>query len=694
MKKTLVFLLIAAAAALVTFLLYRQPVSFVHHVELKLKDARFRIRGPVTPPAAVVVVAIDNKSIKEIGRWPWSREIVARLIDNLATYGAKVTALDIVFSEPQGEAPDRALARAIASAGNVVLGYFFRNEKHPLSERAVEQVGEARVKLLRIDEGVNSVPLTEFTSMDPNIPLLGEGALDFGFFNAMPDSDGLFRKTPLLLLYNGDIYPSLALKALRRYLGSEIIVDVAGFGIRGVAIGERNIPSDEHGELSLNFYGPSGAFPTISAVDIIKKRLPAGALKEKLVFVGATEIGIYDLRATPFDNVLPGVELHATMAGNTLEQRFLKRDSRIMALEIFAIFFLPIALALLLTRVSSTLAGFALSLLTGGLFLAGNYVLFSAYLFDMSVIYPLFGIALTSIGSETYRNLVVERKGRYLKKAFSNYVSAELVANIMKHPDALKLGGEKREVSILFSDIRGFTAFSERLSPEELVKLLNEYLSPMTRIVMEERGTLDKYIGDAIMALYNAPLDVDEHPTHACRTAARMIARLAELNAGFTRREMLNIEVGIGINTGDAIVGNMGADIRFDYTAIGDNVNLASRLEGLNKYYGTHILVSETTRRRVHDDSMRFREIDIVRVKGKQQPIAIYELMTGQVDFKGEFEKGLKLYRKREFDQALALFSSLSDNDPPSRLYAERCREFLAAPPPVEWDGVFTARSK
>lgn len=695
MGKYLVFILIGLIGAVIGFATYRQAPAFLRDVDARLKDARFRARGAIHPDPRVVVVAIDNKSIKEIGRWPWPREVMGRLLEKIAADGARVTALDIVFSEPESTRQDRALADGAGRAGNVIMGYFFRNERQHIPPAALEQVASSRVKALKVDAGVTSVPLLEFPSLDANIPRIGRGALDFGFFNALSDPDGMFRRAPLLVLYDGDVYPSLALKALAHYTGNEAVVGVAPFGIRTLSLGRRTIPVNEHGELALDFYGPAGSFPLIPAVDILDGRLPPGALKNKLVFIGVTEIGVYDLRATPFDPALPGVELHATVAANTLEGRFLIRDDRTVALEIAAVIILPLLLGLLLGFAPTTLSGFGCAAAVAGGYLGLNYLAFTRFHLDMSVLYPLLPVALTSVTGEGYRNLVVERKGRYMKKAFSNYVSAELVAKIMKHPDALTLGGEKREITVLFSDIRGFTTLAESLPPEELVKLLNEYLSPMTRIVLEERGTLDKYVGDAIMAIYNAPLDVAGHPGHACRTAQRMIEGLEEINRGFEARGGKRIDIGIGINTGEAVVGNMGADIRFDYTAIGDNVNLASRLEGLTKVYGARVIVSESTRTLAPPDLV-FREIDLVRVKGKLTPVPIYELMTERFECKSPFEEGLTLYRAGEFDRARQAFAAILGkwDDGPARLYLDRCAAFLAAPPPAGWDGVFVAETK
>jgi len=697
MNKRLFFVLFGLIAAICSFLLYKQAHPSLQQLDFRMKDARFRIRGPVKPDKDVVVVAIDHKSIKELGRWPWSREVTAKLVESLGSwYGTKVTALDIVFSEPQNEQADQALAASIKKAGNVVLGYFFRDEKNEPPAEALAQLERAKLKLIKVSDGVQNIPIPEFTSLDLNIPTVGGKALDFGFFNARPDSDGLYRRSILLLLYNGDIYPSLAMKALRHYLGSEIMLDVKQWGVDSLQIGSLRVPAREDGTMVLNFYGPTGTFTTVSAADVISRRLPRESLKGKIAFVGATEIGIYDLRPTPFDATLPGIEIHATMAANALENRFLRYDSITQEMEIACILLLPILLGCFLALAPGTFAGLGVLTLVTAAFGVFNYLMFSSALRDMTLIYPFFGIALTYLGSEAWRNLVVERKGRQLKKAFSSYVSPDLVKQIEKDPDKLVLGGEQRELTILFSDIRGFTTVSESLTPPELVRLLNEYLSPMTRIVLEERGTLDKFIGDAVMAIFNAPLDVPEHATHACSTAVRMLEKLKELNEGFALKGMHTLDIGVGINTGPAVVGNMGADIRFDYTAIGDSVNLASRLEGLNKYYGTHVLVSEDTRNQVSDDRFIFREVDRVKVKGKLQPIVMYELMIATVEILPRFEEGLVKYRSQDFTAARAIFDDLvaSHGDGPSRLYAERCAEYIAHPPPGDWDGVYTAKSK
>ena len=696
MHKRIIFMLFAVIAVAAALWAYWLAPPSLQQLDDRLKDARFRMRGPIRPDSHVVVVAIDHKSISEIGRWPWSREVTAQLVDSLAAYGVKVVALDIVFSEPQGEMADGALGASIARAGNVVMGYFFRDEEQPLDPVAQLQLESARVKLIRMADGVDAIPLAEYRSADLNLASLAKGALDLGFFNAHPDGDGLYRRSAVLLLYNGDVYASLAVKALRHYLGGEIMLDVKPWGVDTVRLGSLRLPCREDGTMALNYYGPAGSFRTVSAVDVMKRRVNPADLKGALVFVGATEIGIFDVRPTPFDPTMPGVELHATVAANALEHRFLQYNGTTQLLEIAAIVCFPLLLGVVLALVPGTFAGLVAFAMVTILFGTLNYQAFARWLQDLTLIYPLLGIGLTYLGCEAWRNLVVERKGRQLKKAFSNYVSPDLVKQIEKHPDKLVLGGEQRELSILFSDIRGFTSVSEGLSPPDLVMLLNAYLSPMTRIVLEERGTLDKFIGDAVMAIFNAPLDLPQHALCACRTAVRMLEELERLNEDFTRRGMHPLAIGIGINTGPAVVGNMGADIRFDYTAIGDAVNLASRLEGLNKYYGSRILVSEETWRQIPSGIFVFREVDRVRVKGKQQPIVMYELMIDSQELLPRFEEGLKRYRHKDFAAARLIFDELVQqyDDGPSQLYRRRCDEYLDTPPSVDWDGVYTAKDK
>ncbi len=701
-----VFILIGILASLATIALYWYKPWILVLLDLKATDAMFVARGASKPPPEVVIVAVDEKSINEIGRWPWSREVTARLIRALKP--ARVAALDIVFSEPQNAEADAALAEAVRGSGNVVLGYFFRDdstdEPHPV---ALRQIKRSAIKLMDVigdqsQGGEIIFPGIEFSGAEPNISVIGRGAKGFGSFNIVPQDDGIYRVANLVFKYGDDMYPSLALEALRRYYKGEIVLHMAPYGVDGISINDKDIPVDEQGAFSLNYYARGGSFTTISASDVMAGRAPRDAIKDKLVLVGVTEKAIYDIRPTPVDALFPGVEIHATIAGNVINDRFLIHDTRVIFFDLFMVAALPFVLAVIISRTHRTYVGLIAFLALFAVLAVGDFILFSAYNLKPGAVYPLIALMASYISGEAYRNVVVEKKSRYIKKAFSRYVSTQLVSELLKDQGRLKLGGEKRVITVIFTDIRGFTTISEKLPPEKLVTLLNEYLNPMTTIVLEEEGMLDKYIGDAIMALFNAPLNTPDHPKRACNVAVKMITMLKDLNVKWGALGYPRIDIGIGVNSGEAVVGNMGSELRFDYTGIGDTVNLASRLEGMNKIYGTNIIVSEFTYASVKD-AFLFRELDLVRVKGKYKPVAIYELMAAGEgsnalrEVGAEFSRGLTLFRTRRFEEAKDVFDGIfkkHPDDAPSALYIGRCGEYIAAPPPEDWDGVYVAMSK
>ncbi len=705
-SKNLLFISIGIGlfSALLTLCLYRWSPTFLKEVDLRYSNFRFKLRGKVKPGPNVAIIAIDEKSINELGRWPWSRRRLAELVEELARYKPKAVVFDMTFSEPESDGADRAFSAALEKNRDVILGYFFRESatQEPPSE-SLNQLSRSNVKLIDFLGKPKPNFLGEFPSVEVNIPQIGAYAGGFGFFNfPNADTDGVFRRAQLLMTYRGEIYPSLDIEGIKHLLGEEILLKVTSYGVDSFYIGQTRIPTDERGEFIINYYGPSGMFPTYSSVDVLSGRVPPDALKDKLVFVGTTEIGVYDARSTPFDATFPGVEIHATVAENILDGRFLIENDLTEALDIALLLILPMVLVLLLMRAGKTFI--ATSIFSALLFihLVGNYILFTRLNLLLSALYPVLSLGFAYVFYEGKRNLIVERKSRYLRKAFSSYVSAELVAQIIQDPDKLKLGGEKRNVTMLFSDIRGFTSLSERMSPEALVSLLNEYLSPMTQIVMNERGTLDKYIGDALMAIFGAPLNVPDHPRRACQAALQMIEELRRLSPKWKEKGWPHISIGVGINTGEAIVGNMGANMRFDYTAIGDAVNLASRLEGLNKLYGTQIIISKSTLDGIDPSQFLVRELDLVRVKGKEKPVSIFELIGPSGDGQkqalvGLFTEAWNLYQGQEFYEAMEKFAEILKvfpEDKPSALFHERCLEYISQPPPPNWDGVYIAEEK
>jgi len=431
----------------------------------------------------------------------------------------------------------------------------------------------------------------------------------------------------------------------------------------------------------------------IPAVDVIEGRVSPKEFKGKAVFVGATEIGIYDVRPTPINPVLPGVFLHAFTFSNIESSHFIISASYVDLAFITLMAGVPF-MTLYLRKFTSRLSLYALLTL---MYPSISYLAFSYWSFDLNLFYPFSAFLLSVVSQEGLKIVTAEKNIRELRRAFSSYVSPQLLEIITRNPDRLKLGGERREITVLFSDIRGFTSLSEKMKPEELVNLLNEFLTPMTEIILSQGGTLDKYIGDAIMAIFNAPVDVEKHADRACSSALGMVKALDGINHTFKDTFGVTLDIGIGINTGEAVVGNMGSRQRFDYTAIGDTVNLASRLEGLNKVYGTRIIISESTHSSLTEDFLT-RVLDVVVVKGKKEAVKIYELMENTEDNrkrKNAFEKALEEYFAGNFESAMLLFEEVSIRfgDKASAVFMKRCREMMENPP-EDWKGIYIAREK
>ena len=706
----LAVLIISIISSLLTIGSYLFFPSILSDIDTRLSDKRFSYRGVQEPNPDVVIVAIDERSVNEIGRWPWPRSTMSKLVDKFYQYDVKSAVFDIVFSEPESARSDSALGKSIKNNGNVVLGFFFRTEgtgEH--DSETVKIHKKSKIGLVKHLDGNDIKTVNEFSAVEYNIPQIASNTRDFGFFNVIPDDDGIYRHAPLVVSYKGDFYPSLNLKGVSKYSGKQILLTLSDFGVSSVNLNEISIPVDEQGRLLLNYYGKAGTFPIYSAIDVLNGVISKEKLENKIVFVGATELGIADIRATPFDPVSPGVEIQATAASNLLDGNFLIKDGFTKTIDIGIIFLLTFIFGLVLYRTNKTLIGFLLLLIFIALHLGSNFFLFSKSHLMLSILFPAIPLLLTYIIYEVYRNIVVEKQSKFLKGAFSSYVSPDVVDEIIKNPDKLQLGGDRKKITLLFSDIRGFTTLSEKTDPEQLVTLLNEYLSPMTEIVMNNKGTLDKFIGDAVMAIYGAPVNQENQALLACRSAVEMIEKLKEINTEWTKNNLPNIDIGIGINTGEAVVGNMGADIRFDYTAIGDTVNLAARLEGQTKFYGTNIIISESTKIELEgllenslQQPFRFRELDLIKVKGKVKPIAIFQLIIPGDKLDNEtllnnYNMALSHYRNRNFEESLRLFKILISElpgDTPSKLYVERNNEYLINPPPADWDYVYTAESK
>ena len=700
----------------------------------RLIDLLFHLRGTSATSGEVVIVDIDDQSLARIGQWPWPRNMVADLVTAIRQAGARVTGFDIVFAEPDRTSPanhldgliallgvpiaeaekerlrrdpalDHDLILGAALAGTpTVLGYVFVTSPQ---QQLAPQVPFPSATI-RVDP-----PATPFASINfiraenavLNTAAISQGESE-GFFNVFPDPSGTIRKVPLLMALHDIPYPSLALEAIRIGLGERELtihlsrqVRSARTGILGVTVGSRFIPTDDQGQITVNYRGPVRTFPAVSAADILAGK-GLDLLRDKYVVIGTSAAGLLDLRATPFGGIFPGVEIQATVIDNLLAGDPLTHD---LYTEIGMTYGMVIAGGLaisLLLAYAAPLAG-ALGGLGCLLATVGGSYLFFVHNKIIGMTYPLLTIITVFLVVSVSNYFFAGRDKRFLRGAFGRYVSPAVVSEIIKNPASLSLTGQVRELTVFFSDIRDFTTISEKLPPTRLGRFMNRYLTAMSAIVLAHGGTVDKYIGDAIMAIWGAPLPDGDHAARAVRAALASIKGLRELQADLQREELPAIAIGIGLNTGEMNVGNFGSSQRFDYTVIGDNVNLASRLEGLTKVYGCHILISEATRAAAGD---RFfcRFVDRVRVKGKQRPVHIFEpLCEGEPgqDLHREtaaFLAGIEAYQQRDFAAARQIFGGLHEKNGQklSRLYLERSEFFLHSPPPADWDGVFTFTEK
>lgn len=701
LTRTRFFLLSAVVLLSLLWAVVRvEAPSYLEFLELRITDFRLQARGLKPVGNKVAIVGIDEKSLRERGRWPWRRSEMANLISALTELGASVIALDIVFAEPSGPEEDRQLAAAIRTSGKVVLGYFLDFGGGGAVDGATEYLSSYNLVRPPHSPGLRHVRLAP--NVVPNLPLFSEAARRAGYFNFAPDADGVFRQGLLATRYQDRILTPLSLEALRLYMGNPLLsITFEEYGAAEVRLGDKSIPTDESGEMWINYAGPAHIFPHYSATDVLNNLVPREKIAGKIILVGATATGVFDLRATPFDPVYPGVEIHATVIDNVLNNEFLSRPKWIAAADIGIILVLGLGLGTALVWMKG-MWGF---LATAAVLLAyfwGSQFVFVRYGVTLSGLYPPLAILSIYLAVTLGRYMTEEREKRRVRAAFGLYLHPEVARMVSDDPSLLRLGGKKEELTVMFTDIRGFTSISETLDPVDLVEFLNEYLGAMTDIVFEYDGLLDKYIGDAIMALWGAPIRRPNHAALACRTALDMREKLAQLQVDWRDRGLPPIEMGVGINTGPMVVGNMGSYRRFNYTVMGDHVNLASRLEGLNKLYDTRVLISENTRAQIGDEFL-LREIDSVRVKGKVQPALIYELLS-RADSEAElrplvksFTEAIKTYKDRQWEQALQLFSRLKTsypNDGPTLMYIERSRLFLESPPGSDWDGVFTATTK
>ena len=720
-----------------------------------MRNAAFDIFHQSKPrdytPLPVAILDLDDRSIEEVGQWPWPRTRVADLVRLAMQDGAVAIAFDIVFAEadrlsPRQIATDnpdlpQALTQILQDMPDhdQILADSFANARVIVGQTSVRTVAGNREEKREMAPvqfallGPDPVPyLWKFPDVVQNLPVLEQAASGRGMFTARPDRDGVYRRVPIVMQVQEQIRLGLAPELLRVATGGEpFAIRTNEAGIEGVVLARQLVPTASDGTV-WPYLTPSNQARYVSVSDLLNGRMPAGRLAGHLVFVGTSAIGLEDFRATPLGVAMAGVEIHAQVLENILAQSLLVRPNYTIAVELIT----TIVLCSLVIVLAPALS--ARALISISIVLVGGYVGVSYYLFytERVLLDPSFpvvstGITIILISSVNY--LREERERREIRGAFGQYVSPDLVNQLSENKGKLTLGGETRELTLLFSDVRGFTAIAEdyKDDPEALTSLMNQFLTILSNAIMKTKGTIDKFMGDAVMAFWNAPLDTPDHVTAACRSALQMLADVGALNrermasAHLTederRRKKMKplaigksgkvhpINVGIGINTGVCVVGNMGSDTRFDYTALGDPVNVASRLEGQSRYYGVPIILGENTAKRVVND-FAIIELDMVRVVGKALPENIFglmgdESMRSRAEFQEAFSTNsnmLLAYRAQDWTAALAIMERLEPMfaalDLPMKEYLEVYRQRIAAlrenPPGEDWDGVFAFTKK
>lgn len=711
-------------------------LPFIDFLENYTYDARMLIGMQESKDSRIVIVDIDEKSLAVEGRWPWNRNKMARMLDLLFDhYHVSLVGFDVVFAEPDtssglnilNEIAEKdfvdvpefhnqlekirpqldydSIFAASMDGRPVVLGYYFN----------IGAEGGSRITSGALPEPVFTLndfkkppDMTKAIGYGANLSVLQEHATRAGHFNPYIDADGIVRRVPLLIEYEGGIYESLSLAMSRLILGINEIEPVFADDIRKtyaamewLRIGRIDIPVDEKARAIIPYRGRERSFPYISATDVLQQTADSRILENTVVLVGTSAPGLFDLRATPVQKQYPGVEIHANLIAGILDRKIKEIPKYVQGIEFVQLLTVGLIITLLLpflTPVWSMIATSGLLFLSAGV----NYYIWQEANIVLPIASTITMVFLLLLVNMSYGFFFERRIKGQITDLFGQYVPPELVDEMSDDPTSYTRDAEEREMTVLFSDVRGFTTLSEGLTPKELSSLMNEFLSELTRVIHEHRGTIDKYMGDAIMAFWGAPVKDEDHAQHALMAGLAMIERMYALQDVFEERGWPRLAIGVGLNTGNMSVGNMGSRFRTAYTVIGDEVNLGSRLEGLTKQYGVELIVGENTIKALPD--YIFRELDLVRVKGKHKPIGIYQPLALHSDVSREeldelniYQQALEAYRAQKWDDAERLFNELKQKFGTREvynIYIERLGFFRKNPPGAEWDGVFTFTTK
>ena len=696
MKHALIKLGVAFALSLFLSWVSLNNPQVIYTIDNKLHDLMFLLRGELPKSDNIVIVDVDNKSLASIGQWPWSRNTVAKLLNTLTEAKAGVIGLDMVFAEPDKSSPhllkekfsnikqslpnfDKILAQTLEHSP-VVGGFVFTEEK----------TGEQNTPLIPasfIETGLKgSHALKESKGMVINTPIIQDALYSSGFFMIKTNEGGVIRSVPLISKYKHVIYPSLAFEMLRIYSGAKK-VNIVGdeHGVAFIKMGKYRIPTENSGEFLVNFRGPKKHFKYISASDILTQHFNPKDIKNKFILLGTSAPGLKDLRYIAFDSTFPGVEVHANVIDNILQGDFIEKPFISKLYNLAIIWLLIFSLMFIFAYITSWLIiPIAISLFL--LMMNGFYEALFTYGISLNFIIPILGFFSTLILSMGIDYFFAAKQREQARSILGKKVSPSVMQHLLAHADEGLIESKEVDTTIFFSDIRDFTTISEQIgSPKKLIDLLNIYMTPMTNTIINHKGTIDKFIGDAIMAYWNAPVPVEDHPDLAVTAAITQIEQLSAINTHIFKKYHINIHIGIGLHTGLVTAGDMGSEGRSDYTIIGDNVNLASRIEGLTRTYGVEILISEVTYKQLKK-SYNIRFIDTVEVKGKSKAIKIYQVLTQSSSVSIEeldiYNQAIKLFQDNHIVNAYILFEKLNKINPSTLYiyYVKRCKQYIDDP--------------
>jgi adenylate cyclase len=711
LSKTKVLVVLFLLISITISSLYIFLPNQFNSLDNRIRDFYFLFRGPQKTDENIVIVDIDERSIKELGQWPWERKKLAKILQNLTDNGAGIIGLDIVFSEQDKTSPklfaaqfgadvnsaedyDLIFAQTVASTPTI-LGYQFDFDNSNSND--APQIPAIFVEKHKQDQEF----LLQAKGVLTNLKIIQDAGYSSGYMNNIPDESGMIRSVPLLIKYDNVLYPSLAFEMFRIASNAhKVTLSYSNAGVESLRVGKTQISTDRFARLHINFRGPFKSYKYISAIDVYNNSVDSKFINGKIILIGTSAYGLMDLRSTPMDSVIAGVEVHANLIDNLIHNDMLTKPILEELITIATILISVFIIIFIFSRFSMFYLFIAYTLSIYMMFYINYYFLFTKYLI-LNTVFPLLSIVASLIAILGVKYIFEFRYKELVKNSFSKKVSKQVMDDLLLNPQDTNLSAKELETTIYFSDIRSFTTISEELkSPKRITEFLNFYMDNMVIPIEQNQGTIDKFIGDAIMAYWNAPLPVANHADKAVVTALFQIAQRDLLNQTISRDFGFDVDYGIGINTGDVVVGEIGSKGRSDYTIIGDAVNLASRLEGLCKPYKVRLVISEFTKERLTQPYV-IQLLDIVRVKGKHEPVKIYEVLSNGMANRAKkielelFNTAHKLYMQANFIEAKEQFITLHKtyNKYLYDLYTQRCL-LLIEEKVEEFDGVFEFTTK